>query len=104
MSTTTTHLPFERPQAELSKLTSHIVVATAGNAGVSPAIRVARAIADRHGSEVEVLSIVEPNASVPVISDAGLVAPIIPIAPSAAELQKRRYRISDELARAGRPD
>ena len=104
MSTATTHLPFERPHAEDSKLASHIVVATAGSTPVSPAIRVARAIADRHGSRIDVLSIVEPSVSAPVISDVGLVASITRTAPSAADLQERRYRIGDELARAGRPD
>ena len=104
MSTTTRQAPLERAEPKLADLTRHIVVATAGSATVDPVIRVARAIADRHGSTVDVLSIVEPVAPPPVISDVGLVASIHPVPPSSVDVEERRYRIGDELARAGRPD
>ena len=82
---------------------SRILVATEGSDSVSSEIRVARALADRHGSTVDVVSVVVPILPAPLISDLGLVGSMNPIAPPSPDLQGRRHRIGDELARAGRP-
>ena len=103
MSTSTTHEPRARDVRLGQSITSHIVVATQGSDTVGPEIRVARAIADRFASRVDVLSVVEPILPTPLISDIGLVAPMMPIVPPSADSASRRLRINDELARAGRP-
>jgi nucleotide-binding universal stress UspA family protein len=84
-------------------VTRHILVATKGSDDVAPEIRVARALADRHGSKVDVVSVVTPVVPSPMISDLGLVGSINPIAPAPPDLRGQRHRIADELARAGRP-
>ena len=103
MSPSTTLEPRARDQRLGQSITSHIVVATKGSDTVGPEIRVARALADRFGSKVDVLTVIEPILPSAMVSDIGLIAPMMPIAPSSADSQSRRYRIGDELARAGRP-
>ncbi len=109
MSTSTARAPRPRSQRPRSQplarpVTSHILVATEGRNTVAPEIRVARALADRFGSKVDVLSVVVPILQVPLISDMGLVSSMTPVVPAAPDIQGQRSRISDELARAGRPD
>jgi nucleotide-binding universal stress UspA family protein len=84
--------------------TTHILVATEGSDGVSPEIRVARAIADQHGSKVDVLSVVIPPMPSPIVSDFGLMGAMNPRLLPPPDLGVRRLRIRDELFRAGRPN
>lgn len=104
MPKSATHAPYLTVDRAFPPITEHIVVATAGGDTVSPALRVGRALADRFGSTVDVLSIVEPLRATSMVTDVGLVAPLVSSAPGAALLQERRYRVADELARAGRPE
>lgn len=104
MSTSTTREPQAHRPPLAPGVGSHIVVVTKGSNTVSPEIRVARALADRFGSKVDVLSIVEAIPPATMISDVGLVAPIVPLVVSDADLQQRQNRLGDELTRAGRPD
>lgn len=104
MSTSTTRAPRPSRQPLARPVTGHILVATEGSNTVGPEIRVARALADRFGSKVDVLSVVVPILPAPLISDMGLVGSMTPIVPATPDIQGRRYRINDELARAGRPN
>lgn len=89
-----------RPLPEPS-ITSHILVATRGSDGVSPEIRVARALVERHRSMVDVVSVVSPMIPPPLITDVGLTKPVAPTEPLPPELAERRQRIRQELGRAG---
>jgi nucleotide-binding universal stress UspA family protein len=104
MSTSTTRAPRARRQPLARSITGHILVATQASNTVAPEVRVARSLADRFGSKVDVVSVVEPILPSPMISDIGLVGTMAPVAPAVPQIQERRFRISDELARAGRPD
>ena len=103
MRTPTSDLPRERQPAPEPSITSHILVATKGCDTVSPEVRVARALADRHRSVVDVLSVVAPVVPPPLISDVGLAGSIEPEA-TQADIAVRRQRIREELARAGRSE
>ena len=94
------------PQQPVDRLpaTTHILVATEGSDGVSPEIRVARAIADLHGSKVDVLSVVVPPMPSPLVSDFGLMGAMNPSFLPAPDTGARNVRIRDELYRAGRPN
>ena len=81
-------------------VTAHILVATDGSDSVAPEIAAARALADRDGSTVDVVSVTVPVVAAPVFMDMGLVGPMNPT----PDLEGRRHRIRDELARAGRPN
>ena len=91
------------PPVERRPAASHILVATEGSDGVSAEIRVARALADRHGSVVDVLSVVVPPMPSPLVSDFGLLGAMNPSIMPAPDTGARRIRIRDELYRAGRP-
>lgn len=82
-------------------ITSHILVATRGSEGVSPEIRVARSLVERHRSMIDVVSVVTPFIPPPLITDVGLDAPRSPTEPLPPELADRRQRIRQELSRAG---
>ena len=94
------------PKQSIDRLpaTSHILVAIEGSDGVSHEISVARAIADLHGSKVDVLSVVVPPMPTPLVSDFGLMGAMNPSILPAPDLGARRLRIRDELFRAGRPN
>src|SRR5687767_10680008 len=66
-------------------ITSHILVATRGSDGVSPEIRVARSLVERHRSMVDVVSVVSPRMPPPLITDVGLEKPAAPAEPLAPE-------------------
>lgn len=89
-----------RPLPEPS-ITSHILVATRGSDGVSPELRVARSLVERHRSMVDVVSVVTPVFPPPLITDVGLERPATPTEPLPPELAERRQRIRQELGRAG---
>ena len=100
----TTRAPHPLSQPLVPSVTGHILVATQGSDAVAPEIRVARALADRFGSKIDVLSVVVPIVPTPLFVDMGLVGSLTPLIPPASDLEKRRLHVSDELARAGRPD
>jgi nucleotide-binding universal stress UspA family protein len=78
---------------------SHIVVAAEGSTTVSPEILMASAIAARHGSRVDVLSVVIPQLPTPVI-----LGPVSELPPPGETVRARRHHVRDELHRAGRSD
>ena len=103
MRTPSPRAPNLRRQKLDRSIAQHILVATEGSESVTPEIRVARALADRFGSKVDVVSVVTPVVPAPLISDVGLIGSMNPIAPPPPDLAGRRHRIGNQLALAGRP-
>lgn len=68
---------------------------------MSPELRVARSLVERHRSMVDVVSVVTPVFPPPLITDVGLERPATPTEPLPPELAERRQRIRQELGRAG---